>query len=200
MILETLVAQYGYPAIFIGAIVEGETVLLIAAVLVQQGLLDFKYVLLASAAGAFVGDQFFFHLGRFKGSDCFRHKVAWQRKLERAGRWLNHRHGIVIFLYRFIYGMRAVIPFLLGSGRCRVCTFTLLSAASAMVWATVIATGGYFFGAVFQRLILEGQSIQKDALLCVALLASLVIGMRWRAHRRDAIQGKKRDPGDDVAP
>ena len=33
-----------------------------------------------------------------------------------------------------------------------------------------------------------------------ALLASLVIGMRWRVHRRDAIQGKKSDQGNDIAP
>ena len=195
MTVETLIAQYGYAAIFIGAVLEGETVLLIAAVLVQQGLLDFKWVLLASAAGAFAGDQFFFQLGRLRGACLFRHRAAWQHKLDRAGRWLNHRHGIVILLYRFIYGMRAVIPFLLGAGRCRVGTFTLLSAASAMAWATVIGTGGYFFGELFQRLILEGQSIQKNALLGVALLASLVIGRRWRAHRRDAIQGRKRGQG-----
>jgi membrane protein DedA with SNARE-associated domain len=200
MTVETLIAQFGYLAIFIGAVLEGETVLLIAAVLVQQGLLDFKWVLLASAAGAFAGDQFFFQLGRLKGACLFRHRAAWQHKLDRAGRWLNHRHGIVILLYRFIYGMRAVIPFLLGVGRCRVGTFTLLSAASAIAWATVIGTGGYFFGKVFQRLILEGQSIQKNALLGVALLASLVIGMRWRAHRRDAIQRKKDRRVDTTAP
>jgi membrane protein DedA with SNARE-associated domain len=200
MTVETLIAQFGYLAIFVGAVLEGETVLLIAAVLVQQGLLDFKWVLLTSAAGAFAGDQFFFQLGRLKGACLFRHQAAWQHKLDRAGRWLNHRHGIVILLYRFIYGMRAVIPFLFGAGRCRVGTFTLLSAASAMAWATVIGTGGYLFGEVFQRLILEGQSIQKNALLGVALLASLVIGMRWRAHRRDAIQGKKREQGNDIAP
>jgi len=201
MTVESLISQYGYTAIFIGAVLEGETVLLIAAVLVQQGLLDFKGVLLASAVGAFAGDQFFFQLGRLKGACLFSHRAAWQRKLDRAGRWLNHRHGIVILLYRFIYGMRAVIPFLLGSGRCRVCTFTLLSAASAMAWATVIGTGGYFFGEVFQRLILEGRSFQKLALLCAALLASLVIGMRWRAHRREAaIAGKNDRRGGDDPP
>ncbi len=200
MTVESLIAQYGYTAIFIGALLEGETVLLIAAVLVQQGLLDFKWVLLASAAGAFAGDQFFFQLGRLKGACLFRHRAAWQHKLDRAGRWLNLRHGIVILLYRFIYGMRAVIPFLLGAGRCRVGTFTLLSAASAMAWATVIGTGGYFFGEIFQRLILEGQSIQKNGLLGVALLASLVIGMRWRAHRRDALQRKKDRRVDTTTP
>ncbi|MCB2170410.1 MAG: DedA family protein [Deltaproteobacteria bacterium] len=198
--MESLIAQYGYTAIFIGALLEGETVLLIAAVLVQQGLLEFKWVLLASAAGAFAGDQFFFQLGRLKGACLFRHRAAWQHKLDRAGRWLNLRHGIVVLLYRFIYGMRAVIPFLLGAGRCRVGTFTLLSAASAMAWATVIGTGGYFFGEIFQRLILEGQSIQKNGLLGVALLASLVIGMRWRAHRRDALQRKKDRRVDTTTP
>jgi len=200
MTVESFIAQYGYTAIFIGAVLEGETVLLIAAVLVQQGMLDFNGVLLVSAAGAFAGDQFFFQLGRRKGARLLGHRAAWQRKLDRAGRWLNHRQSMVILLYRFIYGMRAVIPFMLGSGPCRVRTFTLLSAVSAMVWATVIGIGGYFFGELFQRLILEGRSIQKDALLCVALLASLVIGIRWQAYRREAIQRKKDRRVDTTAP
>jgi membrane protein DedA with SNARE-associated domain len=189
--LETLVAQYGYPAIFIGALVEGETVLLIAAVLVQQGLMDLKYVLLASAAGAFVGDQFFFHLERFKGSDCFRHKVAWQRKMKQAIHLLERRRGAVVLCYRFIYGMRAVIPFLLGAGRCRGRTFALLSAGSAIVWALVIATGGYYFGELFERLIRQGQALQKGGLIGGACL--VVVASVWRCWKRrpGAVSSKK---------
>lgn len=191
MILETLVAQYGYPAIFIGAIVEGETVLLIAAVLVQQGLLDFKYVLLASAAGAFVGDQFFFHLGRFKGSDCFRHKVAWQYKMKKAIHLLERRRGAVVLCYRFIYGMRAVIPFLLGAGRCRGRTFALLSAGSAIAWASVIATGGYYFGEIFDHLLRQGQTLQKGGLIGGVCLLSIASVWRWWKRRPGAVSNKK---------
>ena len=186
MTLETLVAEYGYLAVFIGAIVEGETVLLIAAVLVQQGFMDFSYVLSASAAAAFIGDQFFFHLGRLKGPDCFRHQAAWQSRMQKAIHLLDRKRGIVVFFYRFIYGMRAVIPFLLGAGRCRGLTFALLSAASAIAWALVFATGGYYFGSIFQSLIRKSQFFQKGGLAGGVCLVAIVCVWRWWKNRQGA--------------
>ena len=79
-----LIAQFGWVAVFIGALLEGETVVLIAAVMVQQGLLDFKCVLPAAVLGAFAGDQFFFHLGRHHGSRLFSRDPVWQRSVKLA--------------------------------------------------------------------------------------------------------------------
>jgi len=189
MTLETLVAQYGYPALFIGAVLEGESVLLMAALLVQQGLMDPKGMVLASAMGAFVGDQFFFHLGRCKGPGLFRHKPTWQQKMNRAVAMLDRRRGVVVLSYRFIYGMRAVIPFLLGSGRCRAGTFCLLSFLSAIAWAALIGTGGYLLGEAFQRVLDRGRYLQVGVLTLGALIVISV--MIW--HRR---RQRKRTEGD----
>ena len=181
--LEMLLGRFGYAAIFIGAVLEGETVLLLAAVFVQQGVLDFKGMLLASALGAFVGDQFFFHLGRCKGSGFFRRYPAWQRKLDKAGRILERRRGAVVLGYRFIYGMRAVIPFLLGAGRCRVSMFALLSAVSAMAWAFVICSGGYYFGEAFEAVFEHSRTLQQRALAGVLCIAVVAAGIRWWMKR-----------------
>jgi len=183
MTLETLVAAYGYPAVFIGAILEGETVLLIAAVLVQKGLMDFKILLVVSAMGAFAGDQFFFLLGRLKGKDLFRRHPGWRQKIDRAVVLLDRRREVVTLLYRFIYGMRAVIPFLLGSGHCSVPRFALLSSLSAVAWALVIATGGYFLGEAFQQMLDQGRFLQKGIFVVAVLFAMAVMGLQWVIRR-----------------
>jgi membrane protein DedA with SNARE-associated domain len=182
------IAQFGWIAVFIGALLEGETVVLIAAVLVQQGFLDFRSVLLAAAVGAFAGDQFFFHLGRYHGSRLFTKHPSWQRRLDRAAALLARRRRLVILLYRFIYGMRAVIPFLLGSGNCEVWSFTALSALSAMLWAAVMGTGGYWFGNVFQRVLRQSRHLQQGVLCALTLLLIVVAGFRWwqRLSGKDA--------------
>jgi membrane protein DedA with SNARE-associated domain len=187
------IAQFGWVAVFIGALLEGETVVLIAAVLVQQGFLDFESVLLAAAVGAFAGDQFFFHLGRYNGRRLFTKYPSWQRRLDRAATLLARRRRLVILLYRFIYGMRAVIPFMLGSGNCEVWSFTALSAFSAMLWAAVMGTGGYWFGDVFQRLLRQSQHIQRAIICGGILLLMVVVGFRWwrrRSSDKDACKTK----------
>jgi membrane protein DedA with SNARE-associated domain len=101
-----------------------------------------------------------------------------------------------VFSYRFIYGMRAVIPFLLGAGRCRGLTFALLSAASAIAWALVFATGGYYCGSIFQSLILKSQYLQKGGLAGGACLVAIVCAWRWWKYRR-ARSSKKQPPPRD---
>jgi hypothetical protein len=57
--LRTLLETYGYPAIFIGSIIKGETVLILAGMLSFLGYLDLHWVIPAAFLGSFGGDQFF---------------------------------------------------------------------------------------------------------------------------------------------
>ncbi len=179
-----VIAQFGWVAVFIGALLEGETVVLIAAVMVQQGVLDFKSVLPAAVLGAFAGDQFFFHLGRHHGSRLFSRYPVWQRSVKRAIALLERRRRWVILFYRFLYGMRAVIPFLLGSGNCGVGLFTVLSALSAVVWAAVLGVGGYWCGDLFQHWLRQGRHIQQGVLGAVIILILVIAGFRWWKRKR----------------
>lgn len=175
MTFESLVSTYGYPAIFAGAVLEGETVLLIAAVLVHQGLLDFQGVILASGLGAFAGDQCFYHLGRLYGRTLLNRRPRWRRKIERASALLGRYPRTVMLGYRFLYGFRAVIPYLLGTGRCRPILFTLLSGLSAALWSVAITTGGYYGGQFFGDFVQTGLAAQKWLLLTAGVVVAVVL-------------------------
>lgn len=196
------VVHYGWAVVFIGALLEGETVVLLAAVLAQQGLLDFHQMLLAAALGAFAGDQFFFHLGRLKGTGLVQRHATWPPKAAKALALLKRCRGWVILFYRFIYGMRAVIPFLLGTGICRARMFTALSALSAIIWALVVGAGGYWFGEAFQVLLRQGRQLQQAGFLSLVILTAFLFGLRWWKRRSCRI--RKATPeirirSDDVA-
>jgi membrane protein DedA with SNARE-associated domain len=175
MTFESLIATYGYPAIFVGAVLEGETVLLIAAVLAQQGLLDFQGVVLASGLGAFAGDQGFYHLGRRYGRPLLSRRPRWRRKIERASAFLDRHPRTVILLYRFLYGFRAVIPYLLGTGRCGPILFTVLSGLSAALWSVVITTGGFYGERIFSDFVQKGMAAQKWLLLTAGAVVAVVL-------------------------
>ena len=53
----TLISQYGYAALVIGSLAEGETVTLLGGVAAHQGLLQFPLVVLSVALGGMIGDQ-----------------------------------------------------------------------------------------------------------------------------------------------
>ena len=65
MDLNTLISQYGYAALVIGSLAEGETVTLLGGVAAHQGLLKFPLVVLSVALGGMIGDQVLYLCGPF---------------------------------------------------------------------------------------------------------------------------------------
>jgi hypothetical protein len=63
-----LIARYGYAAVFAGTLLEGETLLLLAAYAAHRGYLDWATVVVVAWLGATLGDQLWFALGRYRGA------------------------------------------------------------------------------------------------------------------------------------
>ncbi|MGB7304365.1 MAG: hypothetical protein WBD13_08815 [Burkholderiaceae bacterium] len=59
-----LVAQYGCWAIALGSVLEGETFLLMGGFAAHRGLLDLGAVITVAFVFSFLGDQFYFWMGR----------------------------------------------------------------------------------------------------------------------------------------
>jgi len=66
--LPQLLSQYGYLAVFVGALLEGESILLLAGYAANGGYLSFWIVVAIAFFGATLGDQMFFFLGRRYGT------------------------------------------------------------------------------------------------------------------------------------
>lgn len=141
MTLETALLTYGYGALFVGTLVEGETFLLAAAVLASLGHLDWAAVLAVAFAGAYTGDQLFFHLGRCGRRLPLQPGPRWARRLQKA-RGLLVTHRIKLLLgYRFLYGLRAAIPFAIGASGCRTFRFMGFSGIGTLAWVTAHCLG-----------------------------------------------------------
>ena len=61
--LESFVQNYGYGALFLGTLLEGETVLILAGLMAHMGLMKLPLVVLVALLGSVLGDQFYFFLG-----------------------------------------------------------------------------------------------------------------------------------------
>lgn len=81
MDLNTLISQYGYAALVIGSLAEGETVTLLGGVAAHQGLLKFPLVVLSVAFGGMIGDQVLYLCGRRNLSNAIRICLSLVRAL-----------------------------------------------------------------------------------------------------------------------
>lgn len=152
-----LFAHYGYAVVFIGVFLEntglpvpGETVLLAGSALAHSGQLSLPAVIVIAIAGATLGDNLGFLIGRRGGRRLIeayggRFGVTGARLAE-FDRFFRTHGARTVFFARFITGLRVVGAVLAGSSPMRWPTFLLYNAAGAVVWCTVIALAGYAMG------------------------------------------------------
>lgn len=62
--MQELLTHLGYPALFLGTLVEGETFILVAGFLAHRGYFRLGVVVLLATLGAFSGDIVYFLAGR----------------------------------------------------------------------------------------------------------------------------------------
>lgn len=153
MSIESLVAHYGLAALFAGAAIEGETVVVAGGLLAHQGLLPLPGVMSAAALGSFAADQAWFAAGRrFREHRWVKRAQAKSAFAKALGMLERHPIGF-IFAFRFIYGFRTVSPIAIGTTRVRARTFVIVNGLSAMVWGIIFGAVGYLFGNAFERFV-----------------------------------------------
>ncbi|MBN2012367.1 DedA family protein [candidate division KSB1 bacterium] len=174
MTLEHFISQYGYLALFLGILLEGEMVLIIAGIAARQEFLSLFNVIMVAYMGAFLSDQFFFFLGRLKGNSLIVNRPAWRWRARKVQRMLKKYQNWAILGFRFFYGTRIIAPFVIGTSKVTVRRFVILNVICVGVWASIIASGGYLFGHAVETLFKDVQHYQKYAILGFVLLGFIL--------------------------
>jgi membrane protein DedA with SNARE-associated domain len=110
-------------------------------------------VILVAFIGTLAGDQLFFFLGRKHRLTILTRLPSWKARVERALELLKRFQTYLVLIFRFLYGLRSVVPFVIGTSSFPAKRFILLNAAGALVWATMVGTAGYLFGHALTRII-----------------------------------------------
>src|SRR5262249_49860975 len=130
----TWVIEYGYAAAFVGVLLEGETVLVLAGIAAHRGYLDASTLFLVGSAGAMLTDNFFFALGRLLGLPLLAHFPRLAPSVGRAQFLLDRFPCTAVLGMRFLYGTRTVGPALLGTGTLSWSRFAVLDTVAACLW------------------------------------------------------------------
>ena len=161
MDLASLIQNWGYPAVFAGSLIEGETILALAAVAAHRGYLALPWVIAVAAAGGFLGDQIYFLVGRFGGDRVLARWPTLRPGAERVRQLLERYDTPLILGVRFLYGLRTVGPIAIGMSRVPWLRFAALNLVGAIVWAGLVAGIGYALGEALTRLLGDLKHIEE---------------------------------------
>lgn len=189
-----VVGSWGYYAVF-GMLaaegfgpffVPGETTLLAAALIAgATHHLGILFVLLAGYAGALLGDNFSYLVGRRFGFGLIRRYGPYVRLNEKRIKFVQVvylRYGIpIVFVGRFIMLLRSWESFLAGANRMPWRRFAPVNAAASLVWVCAWGLGAYALGEA-------GLAMLKTvglALLGIFCIAAVAAWLYFRRHESD---------------
>jgi membrane-associated protein len=131
-----------------------ETAMIVCGIQAARGQLSLSAVIAVGAAGAFVGDNLSYVLGRYVGQpivdrffsgECARGRLDWAR------RFLKERGSYVLVVARFVPGGRTATTFTAGLVHMRwLMRFVPFILLAAILWALYGGLLGYLGGSLFK--------------------------------------------------
>lgn len=207
--IDHFLATYGLIVVYIGVIVEGDSVLLAAAFLAHQGVMNPYGVFLAAFAGSLTADQIFYYIGRYSADARFVRRQVERPIFTRVLDIIHRRRVLFILSFRFIYGVRTVSPIAIGIAGVSPWLYTPLNAIAAAIWAALLTAIGYFFGQLLEQYAgrlhhIEHKLLAALAIAVVSLLVLHLLRSRWirrqtrmmppSAQAEAAIRSRKASP------
>lgn len=195
--LRTLVAGIAIAletSVFIGLVVPGDTIALVAATGVTTPG-QYLSLVVALVIGALIGESIGFGLGRWVGPRL-RGSRAGRRLGEHnwriAEHYLGERGGIAVFLSRFLPVLHSLVPLTAGMAGMRYRRFLAWTVAASVLWSLLIVTLGLGAASGYEELAsrVKGAGFLFVGLVVVAGVAIWAL-KRWffRRERRHMVTG-----------
>jgi membrane protein DedA with SNARE-associated domain len=182
--MKELLTQVGYPALFLGTLVEGETFILVAGFLAYRGYFRLGLVVLLATLGAFSGDILYFLLGRRYGRKLLERSAHARALVPWLERLMARHHVLWIFGMRYLYGIRWLGAALAGSSRMSLKRFSALSLPSCLVWASAVGLLGYGAGEMVERLLVDVSRYEHFIALGLVVTGVIYAALSRRGERR----------------
>jgi membrane protein DedA with SNARE-associated domain len=170
----------------VGLPLPGEAALVTAALYAgSTHRIDIVPLVLITAAGAILGDNIGYLIGRSVGLPLvarYGRYVGLSESRLKVGQYLFLRHGgKIVFFGRFGAILRTLAALLAGINRMPWRYFLLMNALGGVCWATLMGAGPYFFGEEVRRL-----AGWVSLLLLLAAVALMIAGfLFFRRHERE---------------
>lgn len=182
---EAELQTYGYLAIVVLAMVEGEAALVGAAWLAHRGDLPYVNGLAAACFGSWLMGEVLFYSTYHGGRGWFARRAQGNPRAAKIADWIHGRGRLLAFFSRFLWGFRPWIPPACALSGMTGGAFTIFNTLGALFWVVFFAPVCWYFGGSLQAL-MERESSPWDVLMVaggIGIAVAVGLAMRKRLAR-----------------
>lgn len=167
-------STYGYAILFLYSLGGGMLAIIAAGILSAQGSLELGICIAVAATANAIGDSLLFYIGRYNKSAIMPYLRGQERKLSYCSLLVRKNGDWLVFVQKFIYGIKTLVPIAMGLARYSFFKFNVLNVLAAVVWAVALGFGSYYLGDTLSEI------VEKSGYFpAIILLGILVLGYIW---------------------
>lgn len=148
----TSLSTYGYIVLFLYSLGGGMVAIIAAGVLSYAGKMDLSVSIVVAAVANTIGDTMLFYIGRYNKQAVMPYLAKHKRKLAYS-HLLMKRHGDkVVFIQKFVYGIKTLVPIAIGLTKYPIVKFSVLNVFSSVFWAASLGLASFYMGEIFMNI------------------------------------------------
>jgi membrane protein DedA with SNARE-associated domain len=195
--ITSLIAQYGYPAVFVAAFLEvifppipSEVIFPLVGFTVQSRVLGVENAIgmatvgaLGSTGGAILIYFVSLKLGRAAIVRFGTRVRVSEREIEKAEKWFEKYGSIAVFTARMIPGIREIISIPAGVAHMNFAKFVGNTFAGSLLWCIGLTLAGYYLGEAWTSFSEQASSV--FTIITIVIIAVMIAGVcLWYLRRR----------------
>ncbi|MEA3384005.1 MAG: DedA family protein [Campylobacterota bacterium] len=170
--MEELIRDWGYIILFLYSFGGGFVALVVAGILSYSGELNIFIVLLVAGTANFIGDQFLFTIARKNKSQAKEMMKKHQRKIALSHLLMRKYGSAVIFIQKYIYGIKTLIPLAMGLTKYDYKKFIFFNIFATIAWTLIVGLSSYMLGELVYKYIEEFKTYGIVFVVVVLLLVA----------------------------
>ncbi|WP_263832584.1 DedA family protein [Sulfurospirillum oryzae] len=168
-------STYGYIILFAYSFGGGMIAIIAAGVLSYAGKMDLTTSIVVAAFANAIGSTFLFYMGRYNKKALIPYIKAHRRKLALSHILMKKYGDKIIFIQKFIYGLKTLVPMTIGLTKYPQTKFHIINTISAILWAVILGIGSFRAGELLMRI----AAYFSDNTILAPLILLSIVGIIW---------------------